>query len=71
MKLTDAQKKVISNIFRDLTKLTVVALVIGQFVPGQGFNLPVFSGGLITAVILGITAVLSAVDNKEEMNNAN
>ena len=70
MKLEDTQKKVISNIFRDLTKLTVVALILGQFVPGQVLNLPVFFGGLTTAVIFGITAVFSAVENKEDRNNA-
>ncbi|MBU1026247.1 MAG: hypothetical protein KKA31_00785 [Candidatus Margulisbacteria bacterium] len=62
MKLANAQKSVISNIFKDLTKLAVAALVIGQFVPGQIFRLPVFLGGLITAVLLGVTAVISAVD---------
>ena len=68
--LNKAQKKVISNIFRDLTKLTVIALVVGQFVPGNEFNLPVFFGGLTTAIIFGVTAVVSAVEDKEDKGNA-
>jgi hypothetical protein len=63
--LTGAQKKVISNIFRDLTKLTVAALVVGQFVPGQTFHLATFIGGLAAAVSMMIIAIFSAVDNEK------
>ena len=64
--LTGAQKKVISNIFRDLAKLTVIALVVGQFVPAHVFNIRVFFGGLFSAFLMGMAAVQFAVDTKEE-----
>lgn len=64
MKFRDAQKKVIPNIFRDLAKLTAAALVLGQFVPGRVFDLISFFGGISAAVVLGFTAVVSAVEEK-------
>ena len=65
MQLTKAQRNVISNIFRDLTKLTVVALVIGQFVPERHFNPLVFLGGLGAAFFMAVVAVRAAVNIKE------
>jgi hypothetical protein len=65
MNLTNGQKKVISNIFRDLTKLTVIALVVGQFVPGHEFNFLIFFWGLISAILMAVAAVRFAVDAKE------
>lgn len=66
MQLTIAQKKVISNIFRDLTKLTVAALAVGQFVPGQKFSFLVFLGGICSSVLMGIVSVVFAAEDKEE-----
>jgi len=63
--LTDAQKKVISNIFRDLTKLTVMALVVGQFIPGQTFDWVRFIEGLIASMSMMVIAIVSAVSNEE------
>lgn len=63
--LNDAQKKTISNIFRDLTKLTVIALVVGQFVPGNTFNFLVFMVGITISIAMGIVAVRYSVDIKE------
>lgn len=65
MRINNAQRKVISNIFRDLTKLTAVALVVGQFVPGRGFNLSAFLGGLGASVFMAVVAIVFAVDDKE------
>lgn len=65
MKLSQNQKEVISNIFRDLTKLTVVALVLGQFVPEQQFNLLRFFGGITSAILMAVVAVIFA-PNKED-----
>ena len=59
MKLNNGQKKTLSNIFRDLAKLTVAALVLGQFVPGHSFSGIVFLGGISTAVFMGIIVFLS------------
>lgn len=66
MKLLDSQKKVISNIFRDLTKLTVAVLVIGQFAQGKTFSPQAFFGGIITSIFMGLTAISFAPQNKEE-----
>lgn len=66
MKFNEGQKEVISNIFRDLTKLTIVALVLGQFVPGQHFSWMIFIGGLVAAILMATTAVLFASNNKED-----
>jgi len=63
--MNNAGKKVISNIFRDLTKLTMIALVVGQFVPGREFSFSVFFGGIISAVLMAVVAVRFAVDEKE------
>ena len=60
--LGNAQKKVFSNIFRDLSKLTVAALVLGQFVPGQKLNIIIVFCGLGSAIIIGIIAAAFAVD---------
>ena len=65
MKLNNPQKSVISNIFRDLSKLTTIALVIGPFVQGQVFNFPALIGGLITVFVMGTVAVIFATDKKE------
>ena len=66
MNLTNAQKKVISNIFRDLTKLTVLALVVGQFVPEQTFELGRFFGGLAASMSMMVVAIVFAVRNEQE-----
>lgn len=62
MRLSNAQKKVISNIFRDLSKLSAMTLVIGQFVPNGVFCLPVFLGGLFSSALMASTAVIFAVE---------
>jgi len=67
MKLNNGQKKTLSNIFRDLAKLTVAALVLGQFVPEHSFSIMVFLGGISTAVFMGIAAVIFSVDDKEAL----
>jgi hypothetical protein len=61
--MNKAQRRVISNIFRDVTKLTVVALVIGQFVPGQEFNYIIFFEGILGSTLMAWAAVRFAVDN--------
>lgn len=66
--LNKAQKKIISNIFRDVTKLTVMALVLGQFVPGHIFDLAVFFGGLGAAILMACASIIFAVDEKEGDN---
>ncbi len=62
MRLAGAQKSVISNIFRDLTKLAVAALVFGQFVPGQIFNLSSFIYGALASLTMLLVAVAFATD---------
>ncbi|MBU0630436.1 MAG: hypothetical protein KKC80_05900 [Candidatus Margulisbacteria bacterium] len=64
--INNARKKVISEIFRDVTKLTVIALVVGQFVPGNPFNLAIFIFGLLVSALMGFVAALFAVSDKEE-----
>jgi hypothetical protein len=64
--LTNARKNVISNIFRDLTKLAVVAMVFGQFVPGHKFSFLIFAVGVITASIMMCVAIVFAASSEKE-----
>ncbi len=61
MSLSNAQKKVISNIFRDLAKLSIMTLVIGQFSPEKTLSLPLVVGGTIASVFMAGIAIGFAV----------
>lgn len=63
MKLDIKQKTELAKTLNDIAKLTITALVIGQFVVVEHFNIPVFILGTLVSLSL---IIIATVLNKEE-----
>jgi hypothetical protein len=60
MKLRDSQRKIISEICKDFTKLVGLILIIGQFVPGQQIDITVIGWAMMAAAFFLVLAVILA-----------
>ncbi|MFN3967255.1 MAG: hypothetical protein ACK4JE_06130 [Endomicrobiia bacterium] len=63
MKLDKTQRKELAKTLNDIAKLVIAALVIGQFIALEKFNIFVFTIAFLISLLL---IVLATLLNKEE-----